>query len=1155
MNYFSFTKNFAIFDFGKYCVNIINLKHKNYMKKNLFLIGIALMAIFAVSCSKNSDPTPVPVPVGDEVQVLVRLNLPDGFLFQEEDKAAINGEVVAIPEEFAGKQTAEFFVILEDKAALKNIRFAYPAGLQTGLDSAKIPAQQSFVASGVADQSAAFFFGLEDAKLLIELEPEPEPEPELTVKDAPIEPEPEEYGVIVNLAPACSIVNLPVSSEQGATLKTLTISANNENEILSGNLQVLAGSAGLVSKMVSGTNSVVVDFGEGLMLTTEPINVSVVLPLGTLTEGLEVLATDVEGTVAVPYVENEPVVVEAGLVAELNPMEYVVAPKGPVTLNVTIGGEQLTWAEGDAVVVNGELSSEVAPEAVGTSTASFALTNVAYPYTVFYPADLYSVPTSVRLYNKQTFGDGFVDRSALAMVGYTTGTDVTLNNLCGVITFDIVNARADENITINKVRIETADNTPLCGRFNLNYKKGTITPSAPNNVLTLENDPSLAPVVVAADGGRITLNAVVPAGEYPAGISVTLVTKDGEEVYDLLPKRTTLAKGAVIAGKNFEFSELHIDAITTPKIFVNFMKKAAAGNIENFLNEKGEVALGADLDLTDVDYTEVPTFSGIFNFEGYTIKGLKSYLFKELKGTVKNIKLEDINAPLFETLSEGAKFDGVMTFVTPLTQPLALNVDAEVSGIVLENATLSAPLFYRVTANGAVKNVELTSTVTFDLPVPTGETHFGGVVGKNEGLVEKCKSAAQYDGQVATLPGASVNVGGIVGYSTGLVKDCEHSGSFKLYIPAPTKATYHTLGGVVGLAQAASGEVAVTGCTNTGEVYVKYKTAVYYMVGGVVGGTPSAKNCPGDYGVLENLTNRGNVGIGYGDGGSGAYPCIGGVVAYVEGKLKGCNNYGTLDQKCDSATATWTCTRLGGVAGAVTRGAEDCHNFGTFTVDALCAGGTAGARNAANAELSTWAGCIGCAGPYVPDNTVIFKNCTNAANLTATPGSTTRTPHHCFGGVFGFLSACAEDCENTGTYNIVCNVATQNIGGIAGCADALIKNCVNSGDIILDSSDASYTSWMVRMGGMAGWAARTVNTEIIGCTNKGNLSVNGGNAGSSRDVFIGGIFGSCGNATLASGAASTNKKCTTDECSNSGTLSFTDGLRGHTGDMSGLYEE
>lgn len=596
-------------------------------------------------------------------------------------------------------------------------------------------------------------------------------------------------------------------------------------------------------------------------------------------------------------------------------------------------------------------------------------------------------------------------------------------------------------------------------------------------------------------------------------------------------------------------------AIMTSQDFVSFMSAAAQGDYSEFLNDNGEVVLGADLDLTGVNYTEVSSFDGTFNFDGYKIKGLGNNLFKTLKGTVKNIKLEDINAPLFDTLSAGASIEDSLVFLTPLTYSLAMIVDTEIGNITLENDTLNAPLFARVTANGAVKNVELKSTVTYDFPVSPTNVDFGGIVGNNAGLVEKCKSAAQFDGKIDVLPGASFNFGGIVGASTGLVKDCEHTGTFKLYLPAPTKATYHTFGGVVGQVQAEADSVAITGCTNRGVVSLKIKTATYFMVGGVVGGTPSDKKCPGDYGVLENLTNRGNVSFTYVDGGSGSYPNIGGVVGYVEGKIRGCNNDGHLDQKCESSDSNWTCTRLGGVAGSVTLGADDCHNFGTFSVEGLYAGGTSGARNAANTELSAWAGCIACAGPYTPDGTVIFNNCTNDVNLTITPGSTTRTPHHCFGGVFGYLSACAQNCKNTGAIYITCNVATQNIGGIAGVADAPIKDCVNNGNLILDASDASYTSWMVRMGGIVGWSARTVDTTISDCSNRGNLSITGSNTGSSRDLFIGGIFGSCGNATLATGAALTNQICITYGCSNTGTLTFSNGLRGRIGNISGLYQE
>lgn len=561
---------------------------------------------------------------------------------------------------------------------------------------------------------------------------------------------------------------------------------------------------------------------------------------------------------------------------------------------------------------------------------------------------------------------------------------------------------------------------------------------------------------------------------------------------------------------NKEYTDYVTASVTTPEkpafqpniedkdqflMFVSTIA-ATAGATDSYTLEK-------DIDLGGAELPAVESFAGQFDGKNHVIKNasIAGNLFGTVSGSFKNVAF---------------------------------------SGIKLENSLIGA-----TTESAVLSGISFDKDCSAAPAEPADAYNFGTLVGSNAGTVENCSSAVAIDLKYAALPAGTCIYGGLVGYTTGVVKGCTTEGSISLTVNAPTKSNYHWIGGVVGQYEGTAGKSMVVNCTNKGAVSVEFGTAAYFHVGGVTGGSPSAKETPGNYGVVEGCTNEGAVSLHYIKGGSGAYPNIGGVVGYTEGYLKSCTNKGKVILTCDHAdgdTATWTAVRMAGVGGTVSQGASDCHNFGelAFTGNYI-AGGTAGARSCGNLATCCFGGVIGSAGPYVADASVVFEKCTNNVDIELTVGSKTETPNHHAGGVFGYVTGSIKDCENNGNVTFNSPVAINRLGGIAGGCVFDVSGCTNKGNLKVTHAAVTKTDWRAFIGGITADSSKAESpVTYTKCTNSGNLEfVSTATVTTSKTSAVGGIVGG-------------GKSGVTDnfvDCSNTGKLSFTSPGACVTGDL------
>lgn len=587
-------------------------------------------------------------------------------------------------------------------------------------------------------------------------------------------------------------------------------------------------------------------------------------------------------------------------------------------------------------------------------------------------------------------------------------------------------------------------------------------------------------------------------------------TKANIEITDLSAKTSYDVRVRAYRGQDGskEYTDYVQQSVTTPEkpaFEPNIQDKEAfmefVGGIAETSSAADAYTLEKDLDLGGAVLPLSQAFAGKFDGKGHTISNaiIPDGLFGSMSGSFENVKL---------------------------------------SGVTLKNSLILA-----ATSSAKITKIILDNKCVLDFPEPAESVNYGAVAGSNEGVIDGCSSAASGNFKYAALPKASCNWGGIVGYTTGPVKNCVNEGKFALSVDAPASGTFHGFGGVVGLYEGEAGKSMVVNCVNKGDVSVEYGTAVYFYTGGVVGGSASAKEAPGNYGIIEGCTNEGNVSMHYINGGSGAYPNIGGVVGYTEGYVKSCVNKGDISTLCDSGSNTWTCTRIAGVGGTVTQGASDCHNFGHLSVTALLAGGTAGNRGAGNIETSCFGGVIAAAGPYTPSNDVVFENCSNEVDLELTIGTITETPNHHVGGVFGFVTGKIDNCQNKGNFTVTCPTAINRLGGIAGGSKCDVSNCTNSGKLKVVHPAVTKTDWRAFVGGITADTNKASGVvTYTKCVNSGDLDFTStASISTSKTSAVGGIVG-CG-------------KSGTDinfvECSNTGKLTYTSPGACVTGDLRG----
>lgn len=998
------------------------------MKKIYLFIGLAL-SMLAGGCSKDDSGDNPVVPGGkDDVTVKVTATIAEeGILWSEGATVAINGfESSALA---AGGEAVATFEIKNVSAPLKVVApfKAYGAG-----DIVTIPDTQKYVAGGY-DADAFVMYGY--AAKFVETEASEETEENKTA------------AAEVEMHAACGIVKLPVVLADGsATISSISLTAANDEAVAGQWKFDFTNGSATVEKAFS---TVALDCGEnGVALGASAVDFSFVIPAAAYAKGVIIEAATTDGHKFVCDYKDA-LTVAAGAEVALETMNFEIIEKADATLNITIAEPAITWTAGDEVVVNGVLSSAVADADAGKSTASFELKEVAHPYTVLYPRELYTSSGRLRFYDEQRLLKNEFDREALAMVGYSFGSDVTLHNVCGLIKIPVFNNFEGEVVTLEKVCIRSNDGSPLAGKYNINYRNATLSLVSAVDTMTLVPEEGSKGIEIPI-GEKIYVYAIVPEGRFPAGLTIDVYT-DVENQMDILCTPAgglNVTRGVETELETVEYTDVKIEAITTAEELVEFAKCVNNGRYKKFINSEGEVVLGGDIDMSGVEWTAITGpenagFDGIFNGQGYAIKNWKT--------------------------------DGTA-------------------------------LFAQIDAGAVVKNIVIDASCEMNVST-TNAGNKGFIANYNLGTVSDCVNNAPIVLEIETAT-AQYMIGAIVGLSgsksEALVTNCINNGGVTIKIGSMTASSYY-FGGVVGDTSGKADTVCMSNCINNGDITVNIDGAdgwknVY------LGGCSGAGNSDG---VISDCTNNGKVDFYLDKANSGAYPNIGGITGYAATHINGCKNTGDVSIRTNTAKAGGspqiTRPAIGGIAGYANGDVTGCENHGHIflqgTADVRFAGTTATGGGVGSMGHPVIGGVCGSVG-YPKEIATSQKNrtisdCHNYGLVELiNPSGSTWVP---IGGVVGFPTGTIKDCTNekSGVVKVTMGGAQTYCGGVYGATVMATKNtitnCHNYGkvwfaDSTVATTDSFKNTTRSYVGGVSGgYGSSSSSNNATNCTNEGEI--------------------------------------------------------------------
>ena len=251
--------------------------------------------------------------------------------------------------------------------------------------------------------------------------------------------------------------------------------------------------------------------------------------------------------------------------------------------------------------------------------------------------------------------------------------------------------------------------------------------------------------------------------------------------------------------------------IRTPEDLVELSRRCS---LDSWSRGK-TVVLSADLDLSDVEFSSIPTFGGTFDGQGYTISGLTITgsgnvrgLFRYLQsgGVVQNVSLEVTIEPTDLQDSLGGLGGHNRCRVRNCTVTGSIQGETNIGGIIGVNES-----------SGKIINSTFSGSVT-------GEHYVGGIAGQNLGSILQCVNQGKINtvavegeadledldsrplNSTENLP-ACTDIGGITGFSTGVLQSCKNTG------PVGYEHVGYNVGGIAGRQ---SGYL--NGCTNQGVI-------------------------------------------------------------------------------------------------------------------------------------------------------------------------------------------------------------------------------------------------------------------------------------------------------------------------------------------------
>ena len=577
------------------------------------------------------------------------------------------------------------------------------------------------------------------------------------------------------------------------------------------------------------------------------------------------------------------------------------------------------------------------------------------------------------------------------------------------------------------------------------------------------------------------------------------------------PNTAELDAGAVVGYHKGTLTDVDVEADVT----------LAAGSISQV------TALGGLVGRVTVGTVDNCSYSGNLSVpDGFVVATQKTYI-GGLVGSMTNA----------DGKVQNSDFEGTIDFAGTVASTDTKDPYLRLGGIV---GTVNAGTVSSCEAKGTnTKEITMDNSTAYTATIQNHSRkayHMvqGGIAGYNAGTVSGCTNGASVknfvltkgtaDGTASDSNSRYYDVGGIVGLNdTGAtVSGCTNNGLFE----SRSTPRIQKIGGIVGYNK---GTISSSSNSDTGDIVIASATgqSPYNLRVGEVGGAIGNNG-----GTISNIQNAGDISLSRTENNANVEMKFGGVIglnsAAIDGGVgKNISNSGNIAIGYNPVTVTTAGLRFGGIVGSTTASVQNVSNTGnvTYTLSAanvmskLYMGGIAGeVGNTANVTVS---GCVNSGEVYFNVN----------AKAAAHTGDY-------IGGIVGFVTGedvttTVSDCENSGYVHINCNIATactdliaagmvgkmNQSGSITDCDN--VGGASNAGEVEIVFGNAAHTENFA--GGILG---KTVNSNltISGCTNSGYI--HGGNSSKQNGMtfYVGGI------AAYLDGVSSV------DDCENHGVL-------------------
>ena len=714
-------------------------------------------------------------------------------------------------------------------------------------------------------------------------------------------------------------------------------------------------------------------------------------------------AKEIEGEIQVPEQQED----EAGTMvigAELSDSPDVddvtktlISDNGDKTYSVF-------WADGDQILVNGEISTNIDIDPDNKKSASFTLPVVDAPYCAVYPAGLYvkdsyktvkedSTVIEITIPSTQKYVEkGFDPDAAIMTARGEAGGGLAFKHAMAYLKVAVTGT------TVKSIRVNGNDNEALSGAYTISYSKSGIAfgPQKNEKGKAIGNTSATISCGESGVASGTPVFIAIPAREYKRGLTLTIV--DSENHYQVVHsmKSFTAVPGKVYpTAVDFKSAGTYLEGgIYTVEDWNGFVAAVNNGDWSAWkttVDGNEGVHLMADI----YSSTNLPRTND--KIEGSKSKCEWNGDFYGHGHTITHAGTE----PLFLHVGETGKI-----------------MDLKVAGERIANTNNGWPGVFVLNNSGEISNCESRVNITLE----GNSTNASTICRSNNGKIINCKNTGKI---TIKNPTAEVKVGGITLYSSGTITGCTNTGAINVtgvnvgcvvggvaYAESGSAADLHNegeisidanlsavrtiyLGGVIANAEYNGVCSKLSKCSNSGALSI-HKKGKFVMRGGAIGGVVAAINA-GKKGAegstftgFTNCSNSGRISFVEDETGDNYAYAVGGVVGrcvnvkdvhYLNNGyytvVRGAVNTGDIEvytangQKAALGNSGARQTYVGGIAGymcgvsstdkAIVRGKSTC----TITTGSALGGDIAGGLVGGGAMLSI---------DTKPSATTIFKS-------------------------------------------------------------------------------------------------------------------------------------------------------------------------------------